>query len=323
MSAISILWLGLGLGVGWVAGQWLHRRPAPSARLNPGFAASPTAPVSPEPPPPDDQTAALRQQLHQTELAYYMAIQLCQLKGGFLARTSHELRSPLNGVIGMNQLILAELTDSPEEEREFIAQANEAALKMVRVLDDVIDVAKLEQGSQQLAIQPVQVLNLFQGVQSLTHLQAQNRNLPLTIADPHPDWYVVADPKRLRQVLVMLLDTAIAHTDEGSLSLTVQWSPDAETCQIVVSVPVAATLWSEENLPSPGKWRDPQGFALDKTAIVRLANQPFPHPGFTFAIARSLMQSMDGDIHLTVVASAPHATHIHCTIPRIQPDTSI
>lgn len=321
MSAINVLWLGVGLGIGWVTGQWLQRRSPSLATASRDSAASPALSVA-EPLPPDPQIAALQQQLHQTELAYYMAVQLCQLKGGFLARTSHELRSPLNGVIGMNQLILADLTDSPEEEREFIAQANESALKMVRVLDDVIDMAKLEQGTQQLAIQPVQVLNLFQGVQSLTHLQAQNRNIPLAIAEPDPDWYVLADPKRLRQVLVILLDTAIAHTESGELALTVQWTPDADLCQFVVSVPVAATLWSEESLPTPSQ-PDSPGFTLDKAAIVQLANQPFPHPGFAFAVARSLMLSMDGDLSLTVVASEPQTTQLHCTIPCIQPDTSL
>jgi signal transduction histidine kinase len=84
-----------------------------------------------------------------------MAKEMSQFKAGFLARTSHELRSPLSSLIGLHQLILADLCDSPEEAREFVAQANASALKMVKLLDEVIAVSKTEHGTNRLELRSV------------------------------------------------------------------------------------------------------------------------------------------------------------------------
>ncbi|GBF84663.1 histidine kinase dimerization/phospho-acceptor domain-containing protein [Aphanothece sacrum] len=71
----------------------------------------------------NDEIEALKQELEQTKLAYQMAVQLSQFKSGFLAKTSHELRSPLSTLMGLHQLILSDLCENHEEEREFIEQA--------------------------------------------------------------------------------------------------------------------------------------------------------------------------------------------------------
>ena len=72
--------------------------------------------------------------------AYEAAIDLAQFKSSFLARTAHELRSPMNALISSLQLISADLCDSPEEEREYVGIAQEAALKFIGLLDEVIKV---------------------------------------------------------------------------------------------------------------------------------------------------------------------------------------
>src|SRR5689334_21319694 len=114
MTWITLIWLlvgfGLGLGSGWFLWQSWPRR----SRL----AASQSSVCH--------QESIWQEQLRQVELAYRMASEMSQFKAGFLARVSHELRSPLNGMIGMHQLILSDLCDGPQEEREFVAQADES-----------------------------------------------------------------------------------------------------------------------------------------------------------------------------------------------------
>ena len=66
----------------------------------------------------------LKEELKQAQLAYQMAAQMSQFKAGFLARTSHELRSPLSSMIGLHQLILSDLCESPEEQKEFIKEVS-------------------------------------------------------------------------------------------------------------------------------------------------------------------------------------------------------
>ncbi|NJL83245.1 MAG: hypothetical protein HC890_10340 [Chloroflexaceae bacterium] len=85
-----------------------------------------------------DETQALRQQLQQWQLALYRAVQMSQFKAGFLARTAHELRSPLASLMGLHQLVLHDLCENREEEREFIAQAHSAAQKLMNLLDEVV-----------------------------------------------------------------------------------------------------------------------------------------------------------------------------------------
>ncbi|MEO1432917.1 MAG: histidine kinase dimerization/phospho-acceptor domain-containing protein, partial [Cyanobacteria bacterium J06633_8] len=80
----------------------------------------------------------LSQRMREVELAYHMAREMSQFKAGFLARTTHVLRSPLNGLIGLHQLILSDLCENPEEEREFIGQAHERALQLLNIIDEIL-----------------------------------------------------------------------------------------------------------------------------------------------------------------------------------------
>ncbi|HBE52947.1 MAG TPA: sensor histidine kinase, partial [Cyanobacteria bacterium UBA11369] len=96
---------------------------------------------------PNQEISALKEELLRTQLAYRMATEMCQFKAGFLARVSHELRSPINSLIGLQQLILSDLCEDPAEEREFVAQANASALRMVALLDAILNVARTEYGT--------------------------------------------------------------------------------------------------------------------------------------------------------------------------------
>jgi hypothetical protein len=236
----------------------------------------------------------------ELELAYRLASEMSQFKGGFLARTSHELRSPLNGLIGMHQLILADLCDSPQEEREFIAQANTSALKMVKMLDHLLEVAKLEHGRIPLNLQPVQLAALLQQVYSATRLQAQHANLRLTIDSPDLTIYVQADPLRLRQVLVNLVDTAIAQTSEGQIRLALHHVDDTY-----------AYLWLEDPRPADS-WQE----AIDLVPLTPPSVPEFSattvadassfsngdsvslSPGLTLLVNQILLEQMQGKLEL-------------------------
>lgn len=142
-----------------------------------------------------EYTSQLQQQLQNTQLAYEMAQEMSQFKGGFLARTTHELRSPLNGLIGLHQLILSDLCEDPAEEREFITQAHERALKLLHLMDEILNVAKTEHGNNKLDIQPKSLAEILQEVYKLTYMLAVDRNLKLQISPPDPEIYVLADAR--------------------------------------------------------------------------------------------------------------------------------
>lgn len=268
---MNLIYLGSGLGMGWAIG-----------RLR-GNLQPPSKPV-------------LENADH---LAYQMAVEMGAFKGGFLARTSHELRSPLNGIIGVHQLILADLCETPAEERDFIAQANESALKMVQLLDEVIHVAKAQHGTNAIDLQPVQLTMILHEVDSMTHLLAENRNLRLTIALPDPDLYVLADPHWLRQVLVSLIDGAIAQMQDGAIKLSVA-SIDSQFVHLLL----------EDERPA-GSWQE----AID---LLQSANPPQTlSPGFGLMLTQTLLNAMNGRLELLKVPSAPGETqtHLQCSIP--------
>ena len=147
--------------------------------------------------------------LEAWRLAYYRSVQAEQFKSGFLARTAHELRSPLSSAVGLHQLVLSDLCENREEEREFIQQANEAILKWVSLLDHLIDVSKVTYSDVAVNLQTISADKIFTEVQRLIELQAVNRNLRFNVVSPEETCLGIGDPKRLSQALVDLIEALI------------------------------------------------------------------------------------------------------------------
>ncbi|HEY9652853.1 MAG TPA: HAMP domain-containing sensor histidine kinase, partial [Coleofasciculaceae cyanobacterium] len=246
------------------------------------------------------------------------AVHMSQFKAGFLARTSHELRSPLSSLIGMHQIILSDLCDSPEEARDFVAQANTSALKMVKLLDEVIAVAKTEHGTNRLDIYPLQLTQVLEDVERLTHLQAANRNLQLEIILPDSDLYVLADPRRFRQALAGIVDSAIAQMQEGSIKVWVASVPDSKEAHIWMTIQSPSPVWSEPVdllYTKPEQQKQPgEGTELS--------------PGLILLMAQTLIEVMHGRLELLPVSaqettddSADNLTRLQCSMPLGTPET--
>ncbi|MBD2003105.1 MULTISPECIES: sensor histidine kinase [Cyanophyceae] len=272
---------------------------------------------------------AILEELKQTQLACNMATEMGQFKAGFLARTSHELRSPLNSLIGLHQLILSDLCDSPEEEREFIAQAQASALKLVKLLDEIIAVAKTQHGTNRLEIQPVQIANVFEQVYNFTYLQAANRSIPLEVSPPDPEIYVLADPRRLQQVVLNLVDSAIARMDGGSIRVSASPSPASDHLHIWIDVQGEGTShpWSEPvDLLNTEKKTEEQVKNPDKQPV----KEPLLSAGMNLLINQTLLEVMQGRLEVvagqpadTPATSAPaNTTRLQLSIPLVTPETT-
>ncbi len=322
MSGINLVWLMVGIGLGWAIAQRFSGKVQSSSPLG-----KEPAIVNP------NQALDKGDSVRQLELAYYNLAEIAHYKSGFLARSSHELRSPLSGLIGMHQLVLEHLCDSSEEERDCIKQANASALKMVDVLDNIIDAAKLEHGTLQAQIQPVQLAPLLQKVYRLTHLQAQNRTIRLHVAAPDPEVYVLADPQRLQQALVRLIDTTISELKDGEIHLSLQASSSEQTVCLAIDQPVALETWSDPIgwMQQNPAWKEViYGMGLpEKRVIAELAQVPFPSPGFSLLLAQILLQSMQGKLQViplpdqegsqgveNATAIVPQ-TRIECILPQL------
>ncbi len=146
------------------------------------------------------------------QLAYQRLLALERFKSGFLARTSHELRSPINTIVSLHQLILEDLCEGPEEEQEFIGQSKAAALKMLALFDQIAAVSKLDIGREPPKLENVDLSFLLPEVEMLTTLQAANQNIRYTVDAPTEALEIYTDAKWLKNVLTSLIQDGIAQT---------------------------------------------------------------------------------------------------------------
>ncbi len=145
-----------------------------------------------------------------------------RLKSEFLANTSHELRTPLNGMIGFLKLIIDGLVDDREEEREFVQEAHRAALHLLNLINDVLDIAKIEAGKMDIDFALVKVNDLLKEVEQFTKSQVQQKGLNLSIPQNSlpKSLIVYANYQRLLQVMLNLVGNAIKFTHEGGINIS-------------------------------------------------------------------------------------------------------
>lgn len=231
--------------------------------------------------------------LQQVELAYWLAVEQAQFNAGFLARVSHELRSPINGVIGLQQLILNDLCDSPAEEREFVRQANGAAREMLGLLDQAIAISRISQDFRKLELQPVQLAGTLLTVQDRTQLLARNRNLQLEISQPSPEYYVLADPRWLQQGLVSLVSGAIALARDGSIRLMAEIDPATKLAHLILEDTRPAESWQESVGQLASVAQMPE---ITRSSGYRPIGQF--SPGLTLLAFQSIFEAMGGRLEL-------------------------
>lgn len=161
--------------------------------------------------------------LASLQLAYDRLQQQYQTLAAFLGTASHELRAPINQVISLHQLILEDLCESPEEEREFIGQANQSIARMLDNLDTLISLSKLDMGTLSPVDEPVSLEKVLNKARQLTEMQCINRQCRLMVNPGPASLWVLSDERWLLQVLISLVGAALAA---GSTAITLEQRQD-------------------------------------------------------------------------------------------------
>lgn len=139
-------------------------------------------------------------------------------KNDFIATISHELRTPMNSILGLTDVALQ--TDLDEEQRDYLETARDSALHLLDIINDILDISKIE--AKKLELEQLDFdLNLaLQSTSKTMSVIAEQKGLALELdIDPQTPRFVKGDPGRLRQILVNLLGNAIKFTDRGHVRL--------------------------------------------------------------------------------------------------------
>ncbi len=224
-------------------------------------------------------------------------------KGDFLANMSHEIRTPMNGIIGMAELALG--TPLTPSQREFLETIKTSANDLLVMLNDILDLARLESGKLTFAEEPFSLREVVDQAVRTVALTAHEKGLELFYA-VHPDAPdgLMGDPGRLRQVLLNLLSNGVKFTDQGEVVVRVALEhEDRGSCLLHVQVTDTGVGIPEEK----------QDLIFEMfTQVDDSMTRQYGGSGMGLAIASRVVQMMGGRIW---VESAPgEGSTFHFTV---------
>lgn len=234
----------------------------------------------------------MQNQLYQLQMknlelsaARAVAEEASRLKSNFLASTSHELRTPLASTLNYLKLLKEGFYNDEEELKKYIKVAYQSAENLVAIINDVLDIAKIEAGGVNLNLQPVNLISVLEQLRELFILESQRKGVEL-IVECEID-LVYADKGKLRQILTNLLSNALKFTTKGVVCIKAIAQPNLSMVKIAVTdTGIGIDMKQKEILFEP--------FVQEDGSIKR----HYGGTGLGLAICKRLVELMGGEIQL-------------------------
>ncbi|MCC5605281.1 two-component sensor histidine kinase [Nostoc sp. CHAB 5834] len=255
----------------------------------------------------DQMVERLKAGSEELEIAWKEAKSANQIKSQFLATTSHELRNPLHTIINCIRLVEEGLCDSREEEMEFLKRADETTIHLLNIINDLLDISKIEAGKLSVVTTPLDLRQILLEVINLQSVNVQQKGLQLKCELDPQAIPIKADAAKLKQVLINVIGNATKFTDAGSITIATEMQSSNGKSQVVVAV------------------KD-TGIGIDPTQQHKLfrpfvmvngtTSRQFEGTGLGLAISRNLIELMGGSI--TLESTGLHqGTTLKITLPLI------
>ncbi|MGB0522409.1 MAG: PAS domain S-box protein [Flammeovirgaceae bacterium] len=229
----------------------------------------------------------LKRATEQLREAKDIAEKSLAVKKQFLSNMSHEIRTPMNGIIGMIDLLSE--TNLDEEQQEFVTTVKKSSGSLLTILNDILDLSKIEAGKMRLRKRPIQLHKLVDKLYALFSHQAQGKNTELSYhLSPNLPDYIMADETRLLQILSNLTSNAIKFTEDGQVKIHAELiSTKEQVYRLKFSVQDTGIGISKDNLDLLFK----QFSQVDNSYT-----KSYGGTGLGLAISQEFTKMMDGEI---------------------------
>ncbi|MFN3642419.1 MAG: ATP-binding protein [Gemmobacter sp.] len=248
----------------------------------------------------DRANGQLKELYEQMAAARASAEAANQVKTTFLAHMSHEIRTPLNGVIGMATLLHDALSDPAK--KNMAAVIVDSGTLLLSIINDVLDLSKLEAGKIDLESIPFRLADLARKLSEIYTLKASEKSVAFAIRlDAAPDDSRTADPVRVMQILHNLVGNAVKFTEKGSVTVTIRARTDDAVALIVEDTGIGMTQEQADRIF--------EAFAQADSSTTR----KYGGTGLGMSIVRGLVMAMGGQIE--IVSALERGTRVEVTLP--------